>query len=76
MMNAREKSDFVIVAMKSSNKAGSRKDMSMAEMMEPRTGAEENAKQQSMCRAQNRESMKHALGHVRQAARFAVTHPR
>ena len=73
MKNAREKSDSVIVAMKSSNKAGSRKVMPVAETMEPRTGAKENAKQQSMRRAQNRESVKQALGRVRQAVRLRKT---
>ena len=70
MTNAREKSDSVIVARKSSNKTGNRKVMLDAETMERRAEAKENAKQQSMRRAQNRESVKQALDRVRQAARL------
>ena len=73
MMNAREKSDSAIVAVKSSNKAGRREDVPVAEAMEPRAGAKENANQQSTCRAQNRESVKQALGRVRQAAKQRKT---
>jgi hypothetical protein len=73
MMNVREKSDSVIVAVKSPNKAGHRKDAPVAETMEPRAEAKENARQQSMRRAQNRESVKQALGRVRQAARQRKT---
>jgi NADH:ubiquinone oxidoreductase subunit C len=69
MMNAREKSDSVIVAGKSSNKANQPEGSAEAETMERRTEAKENAKQQSMRRAQNRESVKQALDRVRKAAR-------
>jgi RNA-directed DNA polymerase len=70
MMNAREKSDSVIVAEKSSNKTGSRKVTLDTETMERRAEAKENAKQQSTRRAQNRESVKQALSRVRQAAKL------
>jgi retron-type reverse transcriptase len=63
--NGCEKSDPFIVARKSSNKAA----QAAAEAMEPREGAEGNASQQSMRRAQDRESMSFALERVRQAAR-------
>ena len=69
MTNAREKSDSVIVARKSSNKTGNRKVMLDAETMERRAEAKENAKQQRMRRAQNRESVKQSLDRVRNAAR-------
>jgi RNA-directed DNA polymerase len=52
MMHGREKSDSVIVAKKSPNKTR----QPVAEAMERRTEAKENAKQQRMRRAQNRES--------------------
>jgi RNA-directed DNA polymerase len=65
MMHGRVKSDSVVVAGKSPNKAG----QPAAEAMERRTEAKENAKQQSMRRAQNRESVKQALDRVRRAAR-------
>ena len=65
MMYGREKSDSVVVAGKSPNKTG----QPAAEAMERRTEAKENVKQQSMRRAQNRESVKQALDRVRRAAR-------
>ncbi|HWE06112.1 MAG TPA: group II intron reverse transcriptase/maturase, partial [Rhizomicrobium sp.] len=65
MMHGHEKSDSVIVARKSPNKTG----QPAAEVMERRTEAKENAKQQRMRRAQNRESVKQALDRVRNAAR-------
>jgi RNA-directed DNA polymerase len=65
MMHGREKSDSVIVARKSPNKTG----QPAAEVMERRTEAKENAKQQRMRRAQNRESVKQSLDRVRNAAR-------
>lgn len=65
-MNGRGKSDPVIVAAKSANKAES----PAAEPMEPRTGAKGNADQQTTCRAQNRESMSHALERIREVARL------
>lgn len=68
-MNAREKSDPVVVASKSSNKGRTPRGRASAETMEPRTGTEENAIQQSTRRAQNRESVKQALERIRQAAR-------
>jgi RNA-directed DNA polymerase len=70
MMNVREKSDSAIVVEKSSNKTGSRKVTPDTETMERRAEAKENAKQQSTRRAQNRESVKQALGRVRQAAKL------
>jgi hypothetical protein len=48
MMHGREKSDSVIVAVKSPNKTGE----PAAEAMERRAGAEENANQQRTCRTQ------------------------
>ena len=65
MMHGREKSDSVVVAAKWLNKTG----QPAAEAMERRTEAKENAKQQSMRRAQNRESVEQALSRVRNAAR-------
>jgi RNA-directed DNA polymerase len=65
MMYGCEKSDSVIVVGKSPNKTG----QLAAEAMERRTEAKENAKQQSMRRAQNRESVKQALDRIRSAAR-------
>jgi len=52
-MNGREKSDPVIVAVKSPNKTGE----PAAEVMERRRGAEENASQQRTRRTQSRESV-------------------
>jgi group II intron reverse transcriptase/maturase len=65
MTHAREKSDSAIVAEKPTNKV----EQSTAEPAEPRAEAEENASQQSTCRAQHRESVSQALGRIRQAAR-------
>jgi hypothetical protein len=65
MMHGREKSDSVIVAGKSPNKTG----QPVAEVMERRAGAEENASQQRTRRVQNRESVSPALERVRKAAR-------
>ena len=64
-MHGREKSDPVIVALKSPNKTG----QPAAEAMERRAGTEENARQHNTRRAQNRESVTQALERVRQAAR-------
>jgi RNA-directed DNA polymerase len=65
IMHGREKSDSVIVAGKSPNKAG----RPATEATERRTEAKENASQQRTRRAQNRESVSQALERVRQAAR-------
>src|SRR5580704_17107204 len=65
MTHAREKSDSAIVAEKPTNKV----EQSTAEPAEPRAEAEENASQQSTCRAQHRESVSQALRRIRQAAR-------
>ena len=65
MMHEPEKSDSVVVAVKSANKT----EQSGAEPMEPRTGTKGNAKQQSTRRAQDRESVSQALERVRLAAR-------
>ena len=73
MMNGREKSDSVVVAVSSANKAA----RAVAEPREPRTGTEGNATQHSTHRAQYRARVSHALERVRQAVvRFAVKHPR
>src|SRR3954466_2745128 len=66
MMHGREKSDSVIVAEKSSNKTG----CPVAEAMERRTEAKENAVQQRTRRAQNRESVSQMLERVREAAKL------
>ena len=65
MMHGHEKSDSVIVAVKSPNKTG----QPVAEAMERRAEAEENASQQRTHRAQNRESVSQSLERVRKAAR-------
>jgi RNA-directed DNA polymerase len=65
MMHEPEKSDSVVVAMKSANKT----EQSVAEPVEPRTGTKGNANQQSTRRAQDRESVSQALERVRLAAR-------
>src|SRR5690349_282294 len=65
MMNGREKSDSVVVAMNPTNKAG----QPAAEPGERGTGTEGNAGQQSTCRAQDRASVSQALDRVRSAAR-------
>jgi RNA-directed DNA polymerase len=64
-MHGREKSDPAIVAVKPANKVGP----TTAEQVERRAGAEGNAGQQSMRRAQDRESVSQALGRIRRAAR-------
>ena len=64
-MHGSEESDSVVVAVKPTNKA----ERSAAEPVEPRTGTEGNADQQSTRRAQDRESVTQALERVRQAAR-------
>src|SRR4051794_1156433 len=65
MMHELEKSDPVVVAGKLTNKAA----RAAAEPVEPRTGTEGNADQQSTRRAQDRGSVSQALERVRQAAR-------
>jgi len=65
VMNEREKSDSVIVAVKPANKA----EHSAAESAERRTGTEGNAGQQSTRRAQDRESVSQALSRVRKVAK-------
>jgi RNA-directed DNA polymerase len=65
MMHDHEKSDPSIVAVKPSNKAG----QPAAELVEPRVGAEGNARQQSTGRAQYRGTVSQALERIRQAAR-------
>jgi len=65
MVHEPEKSDSVVVAVKPTNKA----ERSAAEPVEPRTGTEGNANQQSTRRAQDRESVSQALERVRLAAR-------
>ena len=65
MMHESEKSDSVVVAVKSANKT----EQSVTEPVEPRTGTKGNAKQQSTRRAQDRESVSQALERVRLAAR-------
>jgi len=66
MMNGREKSDPVVVAVKRANKVGK----PAVESVEPRAGAKGNAEQQSTHRARNRERVSQALGRVREAARL------
>jgi len=65
MMNETEKSDPVIVAARSANKA----EQSVAEPAEPRTGTKGNADQQSTRRAQDRGSVSQALERVRKVAK-------
>ena len=72
MMHGREKSDFVVVAVKPPNKTG----QPAAEAVERRTEAKENASQQRTCRTQCRESVSQVPERVRKAARPAVKHPR
>ena len=73
MMHGREKSDS-IVAGKPTNKAV----LTAAESVEQRAGTKGNANQQSMDRAQNRDTVSQALERIRRVAneQFAVTHPR
>ncbi len=65
MMNGQEKSDPAIVAVKSANKAG----RPAAERMEPRAGAEGNARQPHTDRTQNRAAVSPGLARIREAAR-------
>ncbi len=65
MTHGRGKSDSAIVAGKPTNKAG----QSVAEPVERRAEAKGNAGQHSTRRAQDRESVSHALDRIRQAAR-------
>src|SRR4051794_28938815 len=65
MMHGCERSDPVIVAMKSPNKTGK----PAAEAMERRAGAEENASQHRTCRTQSRESVSQTPERVRTAAK-------
>jgi RNA-directed DNA polymerase len=75
MTNGHGKSDPVIVAVKSANKANesaaeqSAVEAAAAEPVERRTGTKENADQQSTCRAQSRVSVSQGLERIRQAAR-------
>ena len=64
-MNGQEKSYPAIVAEKPANEA----ERSGSESAEPRAGTKGNADQQSMRRAQDRESVTEGLERVRQAAR-------
>ena len=66
MMHGSKRSDPAIVAMKPTNKAGSK---TAAESVEPRAGAEGNVDQQSTHRTQIRARVSQALGRVRQAAK-------
>src|SRR5271156_4893891 len=65
MMHEPEKSDSVVVAEKTTNKA----ERFAAEPVEPRTETKGNAGRQSTRRAQDRESVSQALERVRRAAR-------
>ena len=65
MMNDPEESDPAVVAMNLANKVGP----PIAEQGEPRAGTKGKAEQHSTCRAQDRESVSHALDRIRQAAR-------
>src|SRR5271155_2656578 len=67
MMHGHEKSDSVVVAAKSPNKTG----QPAAEVMERRTGAKENARQQSTFRTQSRASVSQVPERVRTTARLA-----
>jgi hypothetical protein len=61
MMHDHEGSDAGIVAVKPANKAG----QPAAERVEPRPATEGNADQHSTRRAQDRESVSHALDRIR-----------
>ena len=65
-MHDTEKSDFGIVAVKPTNKAG----QPVAELVEPRPGTKGNAEQQRMHRTQGRDRMSQSLDRVRKAARL------
>ena len=69
MMHEPEKSDFVVVATKPTNKA----EQSAAEPVERRTGTKGNAGQQSTRRAQDRASVSQALSRVRKVAQERKT---
>jgi len=64
-MNGAEKSDPVVVATKSANKAG----RTAAEWTEPRTGAEGNAFEPRTVRTQHRQAVSPGIERVRKAAR-------
>ncbi len=64
-MHDTEKSDFGIVAVKPTNKAG----RPAAELAEPRPETKGNAEQQRMHRTQGRDRMSQSLDRVRKAAR-------
>jgi RNA-directed DNA polymerase len=72
MMHGREKSDFVVVAVKPPNKTG----QPAAEAVERRTEAKENASQQRTCRTQCRESVSQMQERLRKAARFRRHYPK
>jgi hypothetical protein len=72
MMHGRERSDPVIVVMKSPNKTGG----PAAEARERRAGAEENASQHRTRRTQSRESVSQTPERVRTAARLCRHYPR
>src|SRR3954462_13366891 len=72
MMHGRERSDPVIVVMKSPNKPGG----PAAEAMERRAGAKENASQHRTRRTQSRESVSQTPARVRTAARLCRHYPR
>ena len=65
MMHDHEESDSAIVAKNPANKVG----LPAAEQEERRAGTEGNPDQHSTRRAQDRESVSHALARIRQAAR-------
>ena len=65
MMHGRGKSDSAIVAVKLVNKAG----RLAAESVERRAGTKGKAAQRSTRRAQDRESVSHALDRIRRVAR-------
>src|SRR5712672_865784 len=65
MMHEREKSDPAVVAVKPVNNA----ELSAAEPVEPRAGAEGNASQHRTGRAQKRATVSQGLERIRQVAR-------
>src|SRR5271166_5734137 len=75
MMHGHEKSDPAIVAVKPANKVEqlaaeqSAEEPAVAEPGEPRAETEENADQQSTCRAQSRVSVSQALERIRKVAK-------
>lgn len=66
MMNGNRESDSVVVSAKSLNKEG---EIPLAEEVEKRTLTKGNSQKQSRGRAQNRETLTHALERIRQAAK-------